>query len=89
MQKQINEMSRDELLALVGQLKAAKQTRLTMKVSKAGAVSIYGMGRWPTTLYRGQWERILENAEELKAFIEAHASLLSTGKDDPRFERAE
>jgi hypothetical protein len=77
MQKQINEMSRDELLALVGQLKAAKQTKLTMKVSEKGALSVYGMGRWPVTLYRGQWERLLAHRDELLAFIEANASLLS------------
>lgn len=77
MQKQISEMSRDELLALVGQLKAAKQTKLTMKVSEKGALSVYGMGRWPVTLYRSQWERLLQHKDELLAFIEANASLLS------------
>lgn len=77
MQKQIAEMSRDELLALVGQLKAAKQTKLTMKVSEKGALSVYGMGRWPVTLYRGQWERLLAHKDEIVAFIEANASLLA------------
>jgi hypothetical protein len=80
MHKQITEMSRDELLALVGQLKAAKQTKLTMKVSEKGALSVYGMGRWPVTLYRGQWERLLSHKDELLAFIEANASLLSVKK---------
>lgn len=58
-------------------LKAARQRKLTLKVSKAGAVSMYGMGRFPVTLYRGQWERVLAGAEEIKAFIEANADLLS------------
>lgn len=44
----------------------------------SGAISLYGMGRFPITLYRGQWERLLEASDEIKAFIEDNAALLST-----------
>lgn len=62
-------------------LKAQKQAQprgLTMKVSEKGALSIYGLGRFPITLYRGQWERLLAKVEEIKAFIEANAGQLKT-----------
>jgi hypothetical protein len=49
---------------------------LTFKVSPKGGVSVYGLGKWPTTLYRDQWSRLLDVAEELRAFITAHAKEL-------------
>ena len=52
-------------------------TRLSFKVSEKGALSVYGMGRFPTTLYREQWERLLAASDEVKAFIAANASRLS------------
>ena len=58
-------------------LRKAGQGKLTLKVSQAGAVSVYGMGRWPVTLYAGQWERLLEQAEQIVAFIAANAASLS------------
>lgn len=58
-------------------LRQGKQRGLSLKVSKSGAVSLYGMGKWPVTLYRGQWERALEYAPQIKAFITANADLLS------------
>lgn len=42
-----------------------------------GAISAYGLGRFPVTLYRGQWERLLDQADALRAFIEQNAPLLS------------
>ncbi len=54
-----------------------RQRKLTMKVTEKGGVSLYGMGRFPVTLYRGQWERLLDNAQEIRDFIEAHASELA------------
>jgi hypothetical protein len=53
-------------------LKKARDARLTMKVSEKGALSVYGMGRFPVTLYKEQWLRLLAMAEEIKAFIEAN-----------------
>jgi hypothetical protein len=41
----------------------------SMKVSEKGAVSVYGLGRFPVTLYQEQWAKLLDMAEEIKAFI--------------------
>ncbi len=49
---------------------------MSFKVSEKGAVSVYGLGRFPVTLYVEQWDRILSNAAELRAFIEANKSKL-------------
>lgn len=65
----------DRLSALLA--KATKPRKLTLKVSDKGAVSAYGMGRFPVTLYRQQWERLLASAGEINDFIEANAALLS------------
>lgn len=43
-----------------------------LKVSQKGAVSLYGLGRFPVTLYREQWERVLGMADEIRKFIAAH-----------------
>ena len=50
-------------------LKKGAATGITMKVSEKGAVSIYGMGRFPVTLYQEQWVKLLALAEEIKSFI--------------------
>lgn len=65
------------LMAENAKLRAARQGKLTLKISDKGALSVYGMGRWPVTLYRGQWERLFDNAAQIKAFIEANADSLS------------
>lgn len=53
-------------------LKVEKGKALGLKVSQKGGVSLYGLGRFPVTLYAGQWERLLEKKEEIIAFIEAN-----------------
>ena len=53
-------------------LRKARDSRLAMKVSEKGALSVYGMGRFPVTLYKEQWLRLLAMAEDIKAFIEAN-----------------
>jgi hypothetical protein len=59
--------------------KAAKASRITFKVSPKGAVSVYGLGRFPVTLYGEQWTRLLEqgNVESLRAFIEQNDRFLN------------
>ena len=52
--------------------------KLAMKVSEKGALSVYGMGRFPVTLYKEQWLRLLAMADEIKAFIEANATSLKS-----------
>jgi hypothetical protein len=61
-------------------LKTSKPERgtLSMKVSEKGALSIYGMGRFPVTLYKEQWLKLLGIADEIKKFIEANDSRLKT-----------
>jgi len=56
---------------------ANKPRKLTLKVSEKGAVSCYGMGKFPVTLYSQQWERLLEHSDEIKSFIDANRSLLA------------
>jgi hypothetical protein len=68
-----------EIEALKAKLaEANKPKALSMKVSDKGALSIYGLGRFPVTLYRGQMERLLAHAPAIDAFIRANASLLAT-----------
>jgi len=43
--------------------------QLRLKVSEKGALSVYGMGRFPVTLYKEQWVRLLDYADEIKAFL--------------------
>ena len=51
---------------------------LSMKVSEKGALSIYGMGRFPVTLYKEQWLKLLAIADEIKTFIDANDDRLKT-----------
>jgi len=57
-------------------LKSKTSSRVTMKVSEKGAVSVYGMGRFPVTLYQEQWLKLLGMADEIRAFIAANAAQL-------------
>ncbi len=61
-------------------LKKAKPDRgtISMKVSEKGALSIYGMGRFPVTLYKEQWIKLLAVAEDIKTFIKENDGRLKT-----------
>ncbi len=61
-------------------LKSQKPARgtLSMKVSEKGALSIYGMGRFPVTLYKEQWTKLLSITEEIKEFIKQNDDRLKT-----------
>jgi hypothetical protein len=76
-------MSREELEALVRAQTADRQRKLGCKVSEKGGVSVYGLGRFPVTLYRSQWEALIEFIQSgaVTRFIEANADLLSTKAD--------
>lgn len=50
------------------------ETPLTFRVGAKGGVSVYGLGRFPVTLYFGQWVRLLDAAAELRAFLETNKS---------------
>ncbi|MDI9611682.1 MAG: hypothetical protein QM330_01240 [Acidobacteriota bacterium] len=61
-------------------LKKAASRELSLKVSQKGALSLYGLGRFPVTLYKEQWLRLLEFAEEIKAFISQNEAGLKVKK---------
>lgn len=78
-------MSDDDLKAEVERLRAEndqlknRSTRgLSLKVSEKGALSLYGVGRFPVTLYKEQWVKILGMKDEIEAFIEKNAQALKT-----------
>ena len=50
-------------------LKKETSDSIRMKVSEKGAVSVYGMGRFPVTLYKEQWLKLLDMSDEIRAFI--------------------
>ena len=53
-------------------LKRGASSGIRLKVSEKGAVSVYGMGRFPVTLYKEQWIKLLDMADDIRAFIAAH-----------------
>jgi hypothetical protein len=56
---------------------------LSMRVSEKGAVSVYGLGRFPVTLYKEQWLRLLEMAEDIRTFINENSASLKTKENTP------
>jgi hypothetical protein len=50
-------------------LKKGKEKGLSMKVSEKGGLSVYGLGRFPVTLYKEQWTRLLDMADDIREFI--------------------
>jgi hypothetical protein len=78
-------MSEQDLKEELERLKAenealkAKTTRATsIRVSEKGGVSVYGLGRFPVTLYKEQWLKLLDMAEDLKVFIAENEGKLKT-----------
>ena len=59
-------------------LKKGATRGVSIKVSEKGGVSVYGLGRFPITLYQEQWLKLLDMADELRTFIAAHKSELKT-----------
>jgi hypothetical protein len=60
----------------------AKTTRgAFLKVSEKGGVSLYGLGRFPVTLYKEQWCKLLDMAEDIRAFIQQHETELKTKEE--------
>ena len=69
----------DELRAELERLKAENESlknrrsgALSMKVSEKGGLSVYGLGRFPVTLYQEQWLKLLELSDEIRGFIRDH-----------------
>lgn len=73
----LSQKSPDELIAIIQAMAASKQSKLTLRVSAKGALAVYGLGQWPITLYRSQWERLLPEFDNIRAFLTAHAHELT------------
>ena len=76
--KSLQSMTNEELIAHIQSLTKAKERAVSFKVSEKGAVSVYGLGRFPVTLYASQWTKLFEAGENLKKFLEENKSKLST-----------
>jgi hypothetical protein len=66
----------EKLKAENAALKARGARGVSMKVSEKGAVSVYGLGRFPVTLYQEQWLKLLDMAEDIRTFIREHEGQL-------------
>ena len=78
-------MSEDDLKAELERLrnenaalKKGAAAGVSMKVSEKGALSVYGMGRFPVTLYKEQWLKLLGMSDDIRAFIAANEGQLKT-----------
>jgi hypothetical protein len=58
--------------------KHKKSRTITLKVSERGCMSIYGLQRFPVSLYKEQWEIILDNADNIRKFLEENKDKLSS-----------
>jgi hypothetical protein len=76
----MSEPSYDELKARLAELEkqvsGKRSGNMEFRVSEKGAVSVYGLGRFPVTLYYEQWTRLLDRADELRTFLEDNKSKL-------------
>ena len=78
-------MSEDDIKAEVTRLKEenemlkARQSRaVSLKVSEKGGLSVYGLGRFPVTLYKEQWTKLLDMADDIRAFLKENDSRLKS-----------
>ena len=78
-------MASDDLKAEIERLRAENEAlkkpargQMSLKVSKKGGLSVYGLGRFPVTLYKEQWIRLLAMADEIRNFIRENDSALKT-----------
>jgi hypothetical protein len=75
--------SEEELQAEIERLRAENEKlkkpsrgQTSLKVSEKGALSVYGLGRFPVTLYREQWEKLLGMSDEIRSFIQENDEAL-------------
>jgi hypothetical protein len=71
----------ERLRAENARLKQRGARSVSMKVSEKGGVSIYGLGRFPVTLYKEQWVKLLDMADDIRAFIQENETKLKS-KDE-------
>ena len=62
----------EKLRAENERLKSQRGRSVSLKVSEKGGVSVYGLGRFPVTLYKEQWTKLLAMADEIRAFLKEH-----------------
>ena len=75
------EEMRKELERLRAENQALKKTSakgLSLKVSEKGGLSVYGLGRFPVTLYKEQWKKLLDMADDIREFMKANDAQLKT-----------
>ena len=75
--------SEEEMQAEIERLRAENEAlkkpargQMSLKVSEKGALSVYGLGRFPVTLYREQWEKLLAMTDQIRTFIEENDAAL-------------
>ena len=78
-------MAADDLQAELARLKAENAALkqgasrgMSLKVSEKGGLSVYGLGRFPVTLYKEQWKKLLEMADEIRKFLSDHDAELKS-----------
>ena len=77
-------MTLEQAMARIAELESkAKKPSTSIKVSAKGAVSVYGMGRFPVTLYASQWEALFGKQEDIKQFIIDNVASLAVKTDTP------
>ena len=69
-------MELDRLRSENEALKRTLSRGLSLKISEKGGLSVYGLGRFPVTLYKEQWIRLLDLSDEIRAFIKANEKQL-------------
>ena len=76
------EPTKEELLARIAELEKKAEGRkrgtLEFRVGEKGGVSVYGLGRFPVTLYKEQWQRLLAEADNIRAFLKDNDAQLKT-----------
>lgn len=81
----MSEPTKEELLARIAELEkqsaAKKSGKLEFKIGEKGGMSVYGLGRFPVTLYYEQWTRLLDAAGDLRAFLEGNKNRLKLKKE--------
>ena len=81
-------MTEEDLEAKVARLQAENERlknqrgrAVSLKVSEKGGVSVYGLGRFPVTLYKEQWTKLLDMAEEIRTFLKENNERLKSKGD--------
>lgn len=71
-------MTQEQLIAAFIEQSRQSERKITCKVTEKGGVSVYGLGRFPVTLYGSQWDKLAANMSQIMSFVETNRSLLST-----------